>query len=80
MQPEPIGDGAHPVRAGYFQVGLGNGLSLTRAGAEPGGAFTCGCTRRALRPGFQPGTDDIVETDGFAIIAQGLAHNTNYLS
>ena len=80
MQPKPIRYGAHPVRTRHLQIWLGDGLTLTRAGTEPGCALTGGCTRRALRPGFQPGTNDIVETDGFAVTAQSLAHNTNYPS
>ena len=79
MQPKPIRDGAHPVRSGHLQIGLGDGLPLTWPGAQPGAALTRGGAGWALGPGFQPGADDIVQADLFAIATQGFAHNTNYL-
>ena len=42
MQPKAIGDGAHPVRPRHLQIGLGDGLALTWACAEPGAALTWG--------------------------------------
>jgi hypothetical protein len=32
MQPKPIRDGAHSVRPGHFQIGLGDRLTFTRGG------------------------------------------------